>query len=183
MGSKCYQRFLRVNSERVAPFFLEDFSLAHPIHLGEAAQMNNSTPETQGPTNLDEREWSSGYLAPRNTPDLPRVDSTFELFALALRLQWRSLDGDGSRSFSLWNQMPLAPGLLQEQRLASEEPGQMSLEFRTLRKDSQGRLLTVGSHYFQVSLVQAQCVLEGWAKQIEAAALHQGAVTASDPRS
>lgn len=127
--------------------------------------------------NIDEERWSSGYLTTRNAPDLPRVDSTFELFALAKRLLWRSVEGDGSRSFSIWNQYHLAPGLLQEQRLASDEPGQVSLEFRTLRNDSHGRLLTVGSHYFQVSLVQAQCVLEDWVKQAEAAALHQHAVT------
>lgn len=143
--------------------------------------MNKSPVGERGPTNPDERVWSSGYLAPRDNPDLPRVDSTFELFALAQRLQWLSLDGDGSRSFSIWNQMPLAPGLLQEQRLASDEPAHVSLEFRTLRKDSHGRLLTVGSHYFQVSLVQAQCVLEGWVKQRHAAALHVDVVTRLPP--
>lgn len=139
--------------------------------------MKKSPAGESGATDPDEHQWSSGYLVPRDTPDLPRVDSTFELYALAQRLQWLSLDGDGSRSFSIWNQMPLAPGLLQGQHLTSDEPGHMSLEFRTLRKDSQGRLLTVGSHYFQVTLAQAQCVLEGWVKQGEAAVLHQAVVT------
>lgn len=125
----------------------------------------------------DHHPWSSGYLIARDTPDLPRVDSTFELYALAQRLRWPGVDGDGARSFSLWNQVPLAPGLLQSQHLTSEEPGHVSLEFRTLRKDSQGRLLTVGSHYFQVTLAQAQCVLEAWVKQGEAAVLHQAVVT------
>ena len=141
--------------------------------------MKKLPPGKLSPANPTEHEWSSGYLVARDAPDLPRVDSTFELYALAERLQWGSLDGDGSRSYSIWNQMPLAPGLLQEQRLASDEPGHMSVEFKTLRKDSQGRLLTVGSHYFQVSLVQAQCVLEGWVKQVQAAALHQDAVRPS----
>jgi hypothetical protein len=145
--------------------------------LGEAGEMKKSPAGDPGPAQPQKLEWTSGYLAARDAPDLPRVESTFELFALAARLHWLSLDGDGSRSFSFWNQMPLAPGLLQEQRLASDEPGQMSLEFRTLRKDSQGRLLTVGSHYFQVSLVQAQCVLEDWVKQREAGVLHQDVVT------
>ena len=138
--------------------------------------MKKLPPGKLSPANPTEHEWSSGYLVARDAPDLPRVDSTFELYALAERLQWGSLDGDGSRSYSIWNQMPLAPGLLQEQRLASDEPGQLSLEFKTLRNDSQGRLLTVGSHYFQVSLVQAQFVLEGWVKQGEAAVLHQNLV-------
>ena len=157
--------------------------LAHLIELGEAGEMKKSPAEDPGPAHPNEREWSSGYLAPRDAPDLPRVASTWELYALAQRLQGLNLEGDGHRSFSVSSQVPLAPGLVQEQRLASDEPGQMSIEFRTLRNDSHGRLLTVGSHYFQLSLVQAQCVLEGWAKQVEAAALHQGAVTASDPRS
>lgn len=135
--------------------------------------MTNSHGGKRGPANPDEERWSHGYLAASDAPDLPRVDSTFELFALSNRLHWLTMEGDASRSYSIWNQLPLAPGLLQEQRLASEEPGHISLEFRTLRKDSHGRLLTVGSHYFQVSLVQAQCVLEGWVKQQEAAALHQ----------
>lgn len=138
--------------------------------------MTNSPAEKPGAPNIDEERWSSGYLAARDAPELPRVSSTWELYALAERLQWLSLEGDGARSFSIWNQMPLAPGLLQEQRLASDEPGHMSLEFRTLRRDSHGRLLTVGSHYFQVSLVQAQCVLEGWVKQGQAATLHQKSV-------
>lgn len=135
--------------------------------------MKNAAPAI----NSYEYEWSSSYLAPRDSPDLPRVTATWELHALAQRLLWPSLDGEGRRSFSIWNQKPLAPGLLQEQRLASDEPGQISLEFRTLRKDNRGRLLTVGSHYFQVSLVQAQCILEDWVKQGEAAALHRDVVT------
>lgn len=154
-----------------------DFSLAHSIAPNETGEMKNTPAGNRPAPDSDERGWSTGYLAPRDTPDLPRVTSTWELYALAQRLLWLSLDGDGSKSFSIWNQIPLAPGLLQEQRLASDEPGQMSLEFRTLRKDNQGRLLTVGSHYFQVSLVQAQCVLEDWVKQGQAAILHRHVVT------
>jgi hypothetical protein len=143
--------------------------------------MTNPTAGKPGAPNSDEEPWSSGYLVAGDAPDLPRVDSTFELFALANRLHWLRVEGDGSRSFSIWNQYHLAPGLLQEQRLASDEPGQVSLDFRTLRKDNHGRLLTVGSHFFQVSLLQAQCVLEGWAKQREAALLHQAAITPPEP--
>lgn len=139
--------------------------------------MTNSPAGKPSALNIDEERWSSGYLVAGDAPDLPRVDSTFELFALAKRLLWLSVEGDGSKSFSIWNQYHLAPGLLQEQRLASEESGHVSLEFKTLRRDSHGRVLTVGSHYFQVSLVQAQCVLEGWVKQGEAAVLHQDFVT------
>lgn len=138
--------------------------------------MKKSPTGQSGVTDPQEYPWSSGFLAPRDTPDLPRVDSTFELYGLAQRLQWPSLDGDGSKAFSIWNQIPLAPGLLQEQRLTSEEPGHLSIELKTLRRDIHGRMLTVGSHYFQVSLVQAQCVFEGWVKQAEAAVLHQNAL-------
>lgn len=138
--------------------------------------MNNLAENRPNPLSA-EYEWSSGYLAPRDSPDLPRVTATWELYALAQRLLWLNLDGDGSKSFSMWNQKPLAPGLLQDQRLASDEPGQISVEFRTLRKENHGRLLTVGSHYFQVSLIQAQCILEDWVKQEQAAALHRGVVT------
>lgn len=167
---------------------LRYFPLAQACELDEAAflrptegsEMTNSPAGKPGAMNIDGEPWSSGYLVPQNSPDLPGVDSTFELFALAKRLLWRSVEGDGSRSFSIWNQYHLAPGLLQKQRLASDEPGRVSLEFMTLRKDSQGRLLTVGSHYFQVSLAQAQCVLEGWVKQDQAAALHQDLVTPLD---
>ena len=45
--------------------------------------MKKSPVGERGPTNPDEREWSSGYLVLRDTPDLRRVDSTFELYALA----------------------------------------------------------------------------------------------------
>ncbi|GAB3645005.1 hypothetical protein [Ramlibacter alkalitolerans] len=125
------------------------------------------------------RGWQAGYLVVREEPDLPPVQSAKELRSLARLLLWRGIRGDDIQGLELLNEVPLAPGLLLRQRVFTQAQGLLGLEISNCEKGADGAECLVGRHSLDVSLLQAQCILEQWVKQRQAALLHQVALDES----